>query len=65
MANSPAPRRQWNVVAGLAVVLVLAYFAILAVAFFMDKINGALFVQGALPLVTAVLGYFAALLVKP
>lgn len=58
------PQRQWNVVATLTVVVVLTYLGACAAAFFMGKVDAAMFKDMALPVVTAVLGYLAALLGK-
>lgn len=56
--------RQWNVVATLTVVVVLLYLGTCAAAFVAGSIDATLFKDMTLPVVTAVLGYLAALLGK-
>jgi len=51
--------RQWNVMASLAVLLVLAYAGGYVAALSIGKVDIAAFREGMLPVVTAVLGYVA------
>lgn len=61
---TPTPRRYWNVAAGLAVVVVLAYIAVCTAALFMGKMDGPTFKDAVSPLVTGVVGYMAALILS-
>lgn len=54
----------WNVVAGLAIVLVLTYTGLCGGALLKGTVTFEEFKQAVLPIVTAVLGYMAAMLPK-
>ena len=54
----------WNVVASLAVILVLVYVGICGAVLLRGDISFDEFKQAALPIVTAALGYMAAMLPK-
>ena len=54
----------WNVIASLAVLLVLVYTGACTAALLMDRVDFEAFKQAVLPVLTAVLGYMAAMLPK-
>lgn len=54
----------WNVVAGLSIVLVLVYIGFCGMALMQSTATFEEFKQAVLPLVTALLGYMAAMLPK-
>jgi hypothetical protein len=56
--------RVWNVVSGLAVVVVISYVAFCGTALVMGKTTFAEFQQAIMPVLTAVVGYLAAFLPK-
>ncbi len=54
----------WNVVAGLTVVVVVAYLGLCGAALILGKATFTDFQQAALPVLTAVVGYLSAFLPK-
>lgn len=56
--------RVWNVVAALAVVVILVYVGLCGGALVMGKATFNEFQQSILPVITAVVGYLAAFLPK-
>lgn len=52
-------QRQWNVIAGLAVILVLTHMGVVSAAWLMGRITFEQYGGALLPMLTGVLGYVA------
>lgn len=54
-------QRKWNVVAGLAIILVLTHMVVVSAAWLMGRITFEQYGGALLPMLTGVLGYVAKL----